>query len=57
MGTGTCATLYLSRYAFLVTPYLGGLVKAIVDAILGVGLGLAAASIWACIGILIVQLI
>ncbi|CAK9112205.1 unnamed protein product [Durusdinium trenchii] len=32
-------------YAFLVTPYLGGLVKAIVDAILGVGLGLAAASL------------
>ena len=32
------------RYAFLVTPYLGGLVKSICDAILGVSLGLVAVS-------------
>ncbi|CAL1151409.1 unnamed protein product [Cladocopium goreaui] len=31
-------------YAFLVTPYLGGLVKSICDAILGVSLGLVAVS-------------
>ena len=33
-----------ARYAFLLTPYLGGLVKAICDALLGVSLGLFAAS-------------
>lgn len=32
------------RYAFLITPYLGGLLLAICDAILGVLLGLAGAS-------------
>lgn len=35
---------HAARYAFLLTPYLGGLVKAIWDALLGVSLGLFAAS-------------